>query len=319
MKSEQGMRRRRSRRNRSMRHGTSLVEVLVSVTAVSIALSLVAGVTYRVLQLDRSSRLQAELDQATREFARQLRTDVHGAREAEAVEANRLRLVRLDDHHVEYHWDGAAVERVERRGDTVVRRERFRRSPALQLQCVVERDERGATWVVITGDDATAAGQTARRWRVETALAADRRDRTAPRRRRVSVRRRARGGFLLAAALACLLVLTLVGAAVAQRLLVMKRQVRLDHQRAQAALVAEAGCRRVVSQLKQKPEYTGETWEIPAGILGATSQRLDAAVVELRVEAIENEPRRRAVVVVARYPADPVLGVVERRQFEIAP
>ncbi len=73
--------------------------------------------------------------------------------------------------------------------------------------------------------------------------------------------------------------------------------------RLQAARLAEAGVRRGTVQREADPEYTGETWTIPAESLGGTH----AAEVRIRVTPTDDAARFEAT---AQFPA----GAIRRAQ-----
>lgn len=74
------------------------------------------------------------------------------------------------------------------------------------------------------------------------------------------------------------------------------QQFQLRHD--QAEWLAEAGCNRAALQLKAKPAYTGETWEVAATELDGTPGR-----VEIKI-APESAGRGRQVTVTADFPRD---------------
>jgi Tfp pilus assembly protein PilV len=70
--------------------------------------------------------------------------------------------------------------------------------------------------------------------------------------------------------------------------------------RLQARWLARSGAERAVARLAADAKYSGETWNVTAGDLGAA----DAARVEIRIEAVAGHPQRRAVRVQADFPAE---------------
>lgn len=79
---------------------------------------------------------------------------------------------------------------------------------------------------------------------------------------------------------------------------------RMSHQRSwqvQATWLAESALERAAWRLAADADYTGETWTLPAQQIGGS----EAAVVEIRVETITEQPNRRLVRIQANYPEHP--------------
>jgi hypothetical protein len=70
--------------------------------------------------------------------------------------------------------------------------------------------------------------------------------------------------------------------------------------RAQAQWLAESGVQRAAARLRAAADYRGETWEIPADLLGSGHP----AAVTIEVRTTAGDPSRRELHVVSRYPAD---------------
>lgn len=64
----------------TLRRGTTLTEVLVTMTVASVAMSTAAGLVHRALRLEAASRRVLERERAALSLARQFRADVHAAR-----------------------------------------------------------------------------------------------------------------------------------------------------------------------------------------------------------------------------------------------
>jgi hypothetical protein len=110
-------------------------------------------------------------------------------------------------------------------------------------------------------------------------------------------RRPARKGLAIVPALVCLLLVTLLCAALLKQSRTRRDSSRDEQRRMQAEWLAESGAERAAARLSVDPEYRGETWEIPAGSLGG-----DPGRVTIAVEAVKDRPGRRSVRVEADYP-----------------
>lgn len=78
---------------------------------------------------------------------------------------------------------------------------------------------------------------------------------------------RRRGGALVIA-LVLLTVASLLGVVVVRSVIAHARQLQRTPWRLQAEALVEAGLNRAAAQLATAPDYTGETWQIPAADLG---------------------------------------------------
>jgi Tfp pilus assembly protein PilX len=112
--------------------------------------------------------------------------------------------------------------------------------------------------------------------------------------------------------LVALLVVMLISAAIVRALVVQHRLARLEQQRIQAFWFAESAVQRARMQLAAVPSYGGETWTIE---LPQESGLPGQAVI--RVEPVENEPTKRKIIVEARWPNDPLDGVLEQRSLVV--
>ena len=124
---------------------------------------------------------------------------------------------------------------------------------------------------------------------------------------------RQRRGAILVAALACLLVFSLVVAGALRALATDQRQVRSRRDHLQAELLAESGIERAAAAVRAANDYTGESWRIAADELQGASDGL----VVIRVENSEPAPRRRVVSVQADYPADSMHRVRVSKQVVV--
>ena len=111
-------------------------------------------------------------------------------------------------------------------------------------------------------------------------------------------RRPARKGLAIVPALVCLLLVTMLCAAMLKQSRTRRDALRDEQRRMQAEWLAESGADRASARLSIDPDYRGETWEIPAGALGGGLP----GRVTIAVEADKDRPRRRRVRVEADYP-----------------
>lgn len=77
-----------------------------------------------------------------------------------------------------------------------------------------------------------------------------------------------RKGGALVIALVLLTVASLLGVVVVRSVIAHARQLQRTPWRLQAEALAEAGLNRAAAQHRVAPDYTGETWQIPAAELG---------------------------------------------------
>lgn len=122
--------------------------------------------------------------------------------------------------------------------------------------------------------------------------------------------KRPRAGVVLIAVLVALLVVMLISAAIVRGLVVQHRLATTEPIRVQAFWLAESAVQRARTQLAASPEYVGETWLVELG-RNASGQAV------IRVEPTENEPNKRTIIIAARFPNDPIRGVLEERSLAI--
>jgi hypothetical protein len=121
-----------------------------------------------------------------------------------------------------------------------------------------------------------------------------------------------RRAIILPCVLAALVIAILVGGALLETVLLDHRDSRRSEARQQALWLAESALQRAVQAAVRAPDYRGETWDVPAEVLGAG--RSGRAVI--RVEPAAAPQRGRRLQVQAYYPegtADQVL--FEREAF----
>jgi hypothetical protein len=162
-----------------------------------------------------------------------------------------------------------------------------------------------------------------------------------------------RSGAILAAALVALFVVSLLGLALIQLVVIHHRQEQVEAQRQQCFWLAESGVQRALARLAKSPDYAGETWTIPSAALtgaplaarppvplehgqqaargtrerqaaGGTREKQAAggtgapggATVMIEVKAGQPGEGRK-VHVEARFPDDPVRRIVCEREILI--
>jgi type II secretory pathway component PulK len=117
--------------------------------------------------------------------------------------------------------------------------------------------------------------------------------------RRVVARRRPiRRGVVLLVGIVCLAVagalfLSLLRLSIAER-----HRVDTEGWHLQAAWIAESGIERAAARLQRDADYEGETWRMPAEVLGTEH----GAAVRIEVERVADQPQQRTVRVEADYP-----------------
>jgi hypothetical protein len=121
--------------------------------------------------------------------------------------------------------------------------------------------------------------------------------------------------MILAIVLVALLVVMLLGAALANAFLAHRQFARHVEQQQQALWFAESALHRATHRLANEPGYEGETWHVSADALGG----IYAGVAVVRVEAIaEVEPGHR-IIVDASYPSNALKKLVQHRELLVAP
>jgi hypothetical protein len=116
------------------------------------------------------------------------------------------------------------------------------------------------------------------------------------------------------AVILCLIVITLIGAALLKVCLAQRAAAAMDERRLQAEWLAESGLDRAVARLSADASYTGEEWPVLAldlslpggsthGPEGAAAP--PAARVMITVDRAPDDANRRRVRVQADYPLDP--------------
>ena len=135
--------------------------------------------------------------------------------------------------------------------------------------------------------------------------------RSRARRRSHALRRR---GALLAAVLVLLLVASMLIVAWAKSAATAYRQLESQSWRVQADWLVESALGRASAQLGSDPDYSGETWQIPAEEFGG----LHGGHATITVEAVEQQPSQRRVRVEATFPSQSDQPAVKRKQILVS-
>ena len=123
-----------------------------------------------------------------------------------------------------------------------------------------------------------------------------------------------RRGMTVVALLICLILVTLISAAILKVSMAQREFIRAQERRLQAEWLVESGMERCLAVLAADRNYAGETWRVTAGDLGLSresqSSRADektdraAALVTITVGRLPESPLRRVIRVQADYPPD---------------
>lgn len=125
-----------------------------------------------------------------------------------------------------------------------------------------------------------------------------------------------RNGAVLAMVLVCLLVVTLLGAALIQSVVLHHRHMNVTAERQQCLWLAESGVQRALRQLAHSPDYVGETWNVPAQVLGAAQP----GAVTIRVTTVDEPRAGHRIQVEACFPDAPVRRTtVHREVYTLTP
>jgi Tfp pilus assembly protein PilX len=113
--------------------------------------------------------------------------------------------------------------------------------------------------------------------------------------------------MILPIVLVALLVVALVGAAMARTVLLQRRTARRAEQEQQSAWLADSALQRAQARLASDATYTGETWNVTADQM----QLGFSGVAVIRIESIDDAKR---IVVEAVYPEHPLQRILQRRE-----
>ena len=121
-----------------------------------------------------------------------------------------------------------------------------------------------------------------------------------------------RRGMMMPIVLVGLLVVALIGTAMARTVLLQRRSARWVEQQQQSAWLADSALQRAQAKLASDADYVGETWHVSAEQLRAGFSGL--AVI--RIESVDNDKR---IVIEAVYPEHPSRRILQRRQKLVRP
>src|SRR5690349_20928940 len=107
----------------------------------------------------------------------------------------------------------------------------------------------------------------------------------------MTLNRSQRRGLAIAPALVCLVLVTMVAAAMLKLAHTQRGALRDEERRMQAEWLAESGAARASARLQADNAYHGETWDVPSSALGGR----DAGRVTIHVEPIKDSPGSRRV------------------------
>ena len=118
--------------------------------------------------------------------------------------------------------------------------------------------------------------------------------------RNASSRQNPRRGAIIVFAILALLVVSMLGAALLRTVSQSKQQLQREALHTQAVWLADSGAARAVAQLRASPDYTGETWAVPAEQLSAGR----TASVRIALSPEPDHPEHTIIAATAEYPRD---------------
>jgi hypothetical protein len=140
-------------------------------------------------------------------------------------------------------------------------------------------------------------------------------------------RKRPRRALTSIAVIVCLIVITLISAALLRVGLAQRAQTGVAERRLQAEWLAESGLDRALARLSADRNYSGEEWPILSKDLSlsagsATSAASGAAarpaaLITITVERPGDDANRRRIHVRADYPLDPPARLRHTKQLSI--
>ena len=107
----------------------------------------------------------------------------------------------------------------------------------------------------------------------------------------------------------------MLAAALTKATLLQHRQVDLASCEQQSFWLAESAVQRAIHNLHASPDYAGETWDVPADVLGSDS----AGVVIIQVAKTSEPQAGWQVRVESRYPAQTMNRVMCERTLFVSP
>jgi len=126
-------------------------------------------------------------------------------------------------------------------------------------------------------------------------------------------RTKRRPGVILAAVLISLFVVLLVGAQLTRAIVTHHRQTHLAEPQQQSFWLAESAIQRAAHALAKSPDYEGETWRVPAEVLGAGSP----GVAIIQVEPAADPDSGRVIRIQAYYPEDGAHRILHEREMSV--
>jgi Tfp pilus assembly protein PilX len=122
--------------------------------------------------------------------------------------------------------------------------------------------------------------------------------------------RAGRRGLTAVAVLVCLLIVTLISAALLKVGVARRGELKVQERRVQAEWLAQAGLDRALHRLTASRDYAGERWTLSAADLNSppagVSAGEPAGVVRISIERPASAPaEQRLIQVQADYPPDP--------------
>ncbi len=123
-----------------------------------------------------------------------------------------------------------------------------------------------------------------------------------------------RRGLISAVLVMALFALILIAGGLVRVAALRLGEVRASERRLQAEWLAESALDRAAARLSARPDYPGETWDVPASEIGGP----DGGTVVIEVKPVPGRPDRRSVRVRADYPRDAPRRARESRALTIA-
>ena len=119
---------------------------------------------------------------------------------------------------------------------------------------------------------------------------------------------RGRSGLALIVMLVALGIVSAICVNLLKMSVIERHQARREALAAQANWLAESGVELAAALLKKDENSQGTTWNIPAKQLDGQH----AAVVSVAIATVENSPKRRQVIVTAKFPTKSVQSIQPR-------
>jgi hypothetical protein len=116
---------------------------------------------------------------------------------------------------------------------------------------------------------------------------------------------------MLAAVLVSSLIVMLLGAELTRVVAARCRQTRLSEQQLQSFWLAESGLQRALLRFAESPDYAGETWRVPADVLGG----VQAGEVVIQVRPAADPEPARLIRIQAQFPEGAVHCSLSEREL----